>query len=396
MSSCTELGLLTRRLIHGVSSKAKMATSAQHAAAFNKQQVSHRPETVDNNLKFPFYDDLERKFLKMYPDVIHHIINENKGPRKSREDEFNKVLTACMSTKQLGKRYGLLVPRCYQELAGQPAPANTSAGDQDRARLQMADKLGWAVEICRAAGNLMTVDRRYLEAVLMQTSMLSLLDQTLSGETCHLECQQAFIEAVRREAWGVNLNPKLGVCTNPDPLAGYDMVRFKTLCYNTKTYPKFILPVTLSLSLAGISQKMHPHVHNVTNRVLRRIGVYNQVQVDYDKCFTFSNTTDISKGRVTWMIVLARQRGSPSQTKQLGESYGSKDEEDVARVQQIYNDLGLDQQILKYLDSKHHEIEDVIHGIGRRELVPQSLFFKILGGTTGFKEFQKYSINYRK
>jgi len=289
-----------------------------------------------------------------------------------------------------------VVNRCYQELTGDPAPAGTDAGDLDRKRLQMADKLGWAVEICRAAGNLMTVDRRYLEAVLMQTSMLSLLDQTLSGEACHLECQQAFIEAVRREAWGVNLNPKLGVCINPDPLAGYDMVRFKTLCYNTKTYPKFILPVTLSLSLAGLGQKTHPHVHNVTNRVLRRIGVYNQVQVDYDKCFTYGNTSDISRGRVTWMIILARQRGSQAQIKQLAESYGSKEEEEVARVQQIYNDLGLDQQVPKYLDSKHHEIEDHIHSIGKRDLVPQSLFFKILGGTMGSKEFQKYSINYRK
>jgi len=296
------------------------------------------------------------------------------------------VLTGAMSTKQLGKRYGLLVPRCYQELAG----------DQDRERLQMADKLGWAVEICRAAGNLMTVDRRYLESVLMQTSMLSLLDETLTGDPCHLECQQAFIEAVRGEAIGVNLNPKLGVCTEPDPLTGYDMARFKTLCYNTKTYPKFILPVTLSLNLAGLGKKTHPHVHNLTNTLLRRIGVYNQVQVDYDKCFTRRENSDISKGRVTWMIVLARQRANNSQIEQLRQSYGSDDDEDIARVRQIYLDLKLDQQILKYLESKETEIEEHIHSVGKRDLVPQSMFFKIFGGTKGYKEFQKYSINYRK
>lgn len=386
MSGCSELGLVTRRFLLGAKSNAGLATSAGHAAAYSRKEASPRPETVDNNLKFTKHDDLERKFLKMYPDIVHHLINENKGPRKSRDDEFAKVLTASMSTKQLGKRYGLLVPRCYQEIAG----------DKDRERLQMADKLGWAVEICRAAGNLMTVDRRYLEACLMQTSMLSLLDQTLNGDPCHLECQQAFIEAIRGEAWGVNLNPKLGVCTEPDPLTGYDMMRFKTLVYNTKTYPKFILPVTLSLNLAGLGKKEHPHVHNLTNRLLRRIGVYHQVQVDYDKCFKFGETSDISKGRVTWMIVLARQRANPSQLNQLRQSYGSDDAEDIARVRQIYKELTLDKQIVKYLEAKENEIEEHIHSVGKKDLVPQDMFFKIFGGTGGSKEFQKYSINYRK
>ena len=51
--------------------------------------------------------------------------------------------------------------------------------------------------------------------------------------------------------------------------------------------------------------------------------------------------TDIANGRCTWLITTALEKGSPEQRKLLQEHYGIIDEEAVARVKNIYNEMDI-------------------------------------------------------
>ncbi|XP_023343207.1 farnesyl pyrophosphate synthase [Eurytemora carolleeae] len=89
---------------------------------------------------------------------------------------------------------------------------------------------------------------------------------------------------------------------------------------------------------------------------------------------------DIVERRITWLIVLAVQRGSPAQLRDLELCYGKSDQESVARVQEIYTDLRLNRNIPIYIEQKMADIEKDIQQIAKvdREGLSQSLFFNLL------------------
>ncbi len=62
--------------------------------------------------------------------------------------------------------------------------------------------------------------------------------------------------------------------------------------------PRYVLPVSLALHLAGLSD---PQVHHHARAIFDEIGLFSQVNRDYAGYFLEDNDfRDIREGRLTW------------------------------------------------------------------------------------------------
>jgi len=349
---------------------------------------SVQPSTVRNNLKFKVHDGIESKFLNFYPDLIHILSKQQVPPNNPlHASRVTKLLANCLSTSIIGKRYGLLVPRSYRELG------RTEKEEE-------AIVLGWAVELVRAANNLSaeiihdhSKNRRgqptwhrkselgttaLSHVKILESCLFQLLKKYFENSSCYRYIISSFVESLRHSAIGYSLDLKLNPDDRKPLLQGYDMPRYKSLVYSTKTHPCLVLPVSLALDLADLSQTA---VHNQSTKILTEIGLLHQIRQDFENCFKHSEDGDIARGRVTWLIVLAKQRASVSQKEELDNLYGDTCPQSIARVKEIYYKLKLHKNIPIYLEHKTKDIMDSIQQMAKLDNVglSQSLFFKIHG-----------------
>ncbi|XP_064113250.1 farnesyl pyrophosphate synthase-like [Macrobrachium nipponense] len=111
------------------------------------------------------------------------------------------------------------------------------------------------------------------------------------------------------------------------------------------------------------------------------MGQFFQVQDDYLDCFgdpsvTGKVGTDIEEGKCTWLSVVALQRASPSQRAVMEEHYGRSDPDSIAKVKDLYKELGLPATYRAYEDSTSSMIRIHIQQISRG--LNHNVFFKFL------------------
>jgi len=390
LSQCSTLGQVCCAKPTVYSSRNQSAEFHSPPTNLVRQGVASKPDTVRHNLKFNVRDEIERKFLNFYPDLIHLLGRELSGQHPALATKFTKLLTSSLSTSVIGKRYGLLVPRSYKELG--------QSGREEEAVV-----LGWAVELTRAANNLTAEIVHDLEhnrrghqtwhrknkmgqsalahVKVLESSVYILLRKYFEG-TDHLPlCIERFSAAVENQATSYSLDLKLNPGDRKPNLQAYEMWRYKSLVYSSKTFPCLVLPVSLALHLADLSQ---PRVHDESKQILTEIGLLHQIRQDFENCFKHAEEGDIARGRITWLICVASQRASAKQLAELDQCYGDSDSRSIARVKQIYYELKLNRNIPIYLDEKMADIEGAIQRMAKVDRVglSQSLFFKILGDIT--------------
>ncbi|KAE8751666.1 hypothetical protein FOCC_FOCC001514 [Frankliniella occidentalis] len=94
--------------------------------------------------------------------------------------------------------------------------------------------------------------------------------------------------------------------------------------------------------------------------------------------------TDIKNGKCTWLIAEAKRRATPAQLKALKENYGFDDEEKIANIAQLYEDLDMKQV---FLDYEHKSFRDIAQKIDKySHVLPRVLYTYVL-------ESIKYHIN---
>ena len=265
---------------------------------------------------------------------------------------------------------------------------------------ELATVLGWAVELTRASANItaeVSQDRTMSRngqptwhrksmlgpaavnhAQMINYSVFILLQKYLQHHESYSYCLQEVIEAFSHQTRGFCLDLSFNPEQQQPLLHSYHIARYKSIVYSTRTFPTLVFPVSLALHLAGLHQEA---VHDQAKRILTDIGFFSQVQQDYDNCFRDPKEGDIAKGRVTWLIVLARQRASQAQLQELIDCYGRQEEECVQRVKQIYYELKINKNIPMYIEEKIGDIERAIQQMAKvdKQGLSQSLFFKILG-----------------
>ena len=95
--------------------------------------------------------------------------------------------------------------------------------------------------------------------------------------------------------------------------------------------------------------------------ILLAMGHFFQVQDDYLDCFGDPNVTgkigtDIQDGKCSWVIVKAMQIANPSQRKILKYNYGQHNDEAVAKVKEVFNQLDMDGIYRNYEEEVYNDI----------------------------------------
>lgn len=111
---------------------------------------------------------------------------------------------------------------------------------------------------------------------------------------------------------------------------------------------------------------------------------YTQIQNDFLDVFQppearTGRSSDIQRGKCSWLLIQALQRCSPEQRQVLEEAYGMEDEQQAQRVRDIYMDLFLDKVFHEYESGFIEELEEVVHGVDHTDRLMKWMLDVVLG-----------------
>lgn len=124
-----------------------------------------------------------------------------------------------------------------------------------------------------------------------------------------------------------------------------------------------------------------PEVFRQSRTIFLEIGQFFQIQDDFLDVFGDSGVTgkigtDIQDNKCSWLAVVCNQRASPHQREILKECYGSQDPVKVARVKQLYEELGLPTVYTIYEEDSFQIISTHIQQTSRG--IPHAIFLKVM------------------
>jgi farnesyl diphosphate synthase len=109
------------------------------------------------------------------------------------------------------------------------------------------------------------------------------------------------------------------------------------------------------------------------------MGIFFQVQDDFLDCFGDPATigkigTDIEDNKCSWLVVQALDKVSAEQKTLLEANYGQKDSEKVAKVKQLYRDIGLVELFQQFEEKSFADIDQKINNVDERVLSKQVFY----------------------
>lgn len=351
---------------------------------------SPMPQTVSNNVKnvVGWRGGAERGFLAAYPDFIHVIRTEGeKFLPPDLTSKYMKIFTVNLSSDILGHRYGILVPITYRQI--QPKASKDE--------MQLTHILGWCVELVRAGA--IVADRSSqrpslapkgpnegggdttapTKALSLDAGVFVVLKHYFKQEQNekYLNFVDAVLEAQQFALMGRILHLNLSKLNGGGRLAGFDIQTYRQLIRNTISRTNFCLPASLALYSANHHD---PHIHSLTHSILSEICYFLHVTRDYVDCYVDTNGSDIADGRISWLIILAKQRANAGQLAVLEQCYGRPDPECVSEVKRIYQDLNLKKICTTHINVTRDDINKQIQQMSKLDHygLSQDFFFKLI------------------
>lgn len=219
------------------------------------------------------------------------------------------------------------------------------------------------------------------DALLLQTSIYQLIKMHFGGKDCYVNLVELFLDMTWKTVTGQCLDILSTTLGKRPNLDLFTMDRYNSIVKYKTAYYSFVLPVLAAMSVAGVND---PEMHRQAKTILCEMGHFFQVQDDYLDCYGKPEMTgkiggDIKEGKCTWLVVVALQRATQAQRKILEECYGSPDQENVDRVKQLYNELGLPNTYSIYEEETYNLLHTHIQQISRG--LPHDLFLKMLERT---------------
>ncbi|XP_011175170.1 farnesyl pyrophosphate synthase [Solenopsis invicta] len=214
--------------------------------------------------------------------------------------------------------------------------------------------------------------------ILLQNTIYYILQKYFKDKECYVSLVETFQEALFMTVMGQYLDFFSTELSKRPNLDLFTMDRYSSIVEYKESHYSVILPVVVAMHLAGIKDL---NMFKQANVILLDIGHLFQVQIDYLNCFGDSDvygkdSTDIQKGKCTWLIVAALLRATSEQRKVLKECYGILDPQKIKRVKQIFIDLDLPNAYNMYKEHMYNVINGRIEQISCE--LPHSLFLNLL------------------
>eukprot|EP00882_Tetradesmus_deserticola_P019351 GHRQ01020825.1.p1 GENE.GHRQ01020825.1~~GHRQ01020825.1.p1 ORF type:complete len:345 (+),score=116.75 GHRQ01020825.1:376-1410(+) len=219
------------------------------------------------------------------------------------------------------------------------------------------------------------------EALLTNLS-LSALQQQANSHGTHLQHQNFSLVccAGPQTTYQTSHGQLLDLTTAPPGsinLSRYTMDAYlRIVTYKTAFYT-FYLPVAAGLVLAG---EARPAAFELAKSICVAMGQYFQIQDDYLDCYGDPAVigkigTDVEDAKCCWLVCTALQEASAEQKEVIKANYGQKDPAAVARVKEVYEQLGLAGKFEAYEAESHASLAATIE---EQTLLPKQVFSSLL------------------
>ncbi|CAD6242005.1 GSCOCG00009415001-RA-CDS [Cotesia congregata] len=334
--------------------------------------------------------DESREMMALWPDIVRVL---TEAGRHLEIPDATKWMTKVLqyNVPNGKKNRGLALVYAYRMLA--PRDQLTEEN------IRLARTLGWCTELLQAflliEDDIMdhSVTRRgqpcwYLnnniglsainDGILLEQTVYQLLRTYFKNHECYLDLIETFHDTTMKTVMGQTLDMLSTEFGKRPNFNLFTMNRYNAIVKYKTAYYSFVMPITLAMHFAGV---VDPEMYRQAKTILLEMGHFFQVQDDYlniygDPRITGKQGLDIKEGKCTWLAVVALQRVTPSQRKIFEECYGVDDEEKVAQIKQLYDDLGLSTTYAIYEEESYNLMNTHIQQISRG--LPHDLFFKIL------------------
>lgn len=257
--------------------------------------------------------------------------------------------------------------------------------------------MGWCLELYQAFLIVMddildnSTERRGRKCWHLQQTSLAMNDCSLLNDLIYLVLQNHFrdknyyvnvmelfhdisIRTINAQTLDVAISC---IAKKSNKFDSFSMDIYRKLAMNKTSYQAFVCPFETAVLMTGVrnTATLQQNVRNI----LLEIGVYYQVQNDYNDCFGSSTITgrigeDIETGKCTWLILTALKYATEAQRKMLEDCYATNNENAVT-IKEIYEDLRIPELYCKYEEDTGNWIESQINNLPNT--LPRDIFRNI-------------------
>ena len=216
------------------------------------------------------------------------------------------------------------------------------------------------------------------DSFLLESYVFTMLKKHFGKEAFYLQLLELFLQVIQQTEFGQLLD----LTSQDEGSEEIDLTRFtleryqKIVKYKTAFYT-FYLPVAIGMITSGVEGE---EAYDLAKTICCQMGEYFQIQDDYLDCFGDPEVigkvgTDIQDNKCSWLVVQALDKVSPDQRKVLEDNYGQWDDEKVAAVKVLYNELNLVKVFEDYEEASYKSIQEALDKV---TLMPRDVFELLL------------------
>lgn len=162
-------------------------------------------------------------------------------------------------------------------------------------------------------------------------------------------------------------------------LSKYTMERYQHIVKYKTAYYTFYLPVACALTMVGVEDCDQ---YKIAETICCEMGEFFQVQDDYLDCYADAKVlgkvgTDIQDNKCGWLVCQALMIASKSQLEVIHEHYGRHSEESIAKIKELYIQLGLEERYKRYEEESYLKIKNLIDQ--KADRVSKEMYTWLLG-----------------
>jgi len=211
------------------------------------------------------------------------------------------------------------------------------------------------------------------DSFILESCVFTLLTEHFASETYYSKLVTLFLQVVQQTECGQLLDLTTQPQDKPVDLNRFTMERYSLIVKYKTAFYSFYLPVALGMIIFGIKEQ---EAFDLAKVICCRMGEYFQIQDDFLDCFGDPETigkigTDIQENKCSWLVVQALSRVNADQKKLIEDNYGQWDDDKVAKVKALYNELDLKSIFEKYEEESYKAIQNDLDNV---TLMPKGVF----------------------
>jgi len=216
------------------------------------------------------------------------------------------------------------------------------------------------------------------DSLLLESFIFKIIKKHFQQEPYYAELVNLFHETIHQTEVGQLLDLTSNLPGGKVDLSLFTLPNYKLIVKYKTAFYSFYLPVAIAMLLAGINSQ--PAFEQAAD-ILIPMGEYFQIQDDFLDCYGDPKVIgkigrDIEENKCSWLVVQALLHVSPQQRKILEKHYGRDNAADVAKVKELYNEIGLTKIFKDYEEKSFQEIKKMIDNV---RSVPAAVFTDLLG-----------------